>query len=318
MLINRRTFSRFILAAGLPVTYTAATRATASTDSSGMVSVPGGRVWWRRVGSGSKTPLLLLHGGPGGGHDYFLPLADLADDRPVIFYDQLGCGRSDSPADPSLYTIQRAVDELEAVRHGLGLREVVLFGHSWGTTLAIEALSQGRGGGVKALILSGAIPSYPQFVSGTKRLLAAMPNGTGARMSELEQTGKANTPEYQTLVQDFYDAHVCRRKPWPPEVMRTVENLDHSIAYRLMNGPNEFTVTGLLRDWDRRTDLPRIALPLLLTTGEFDEVTLDCHLTVKNAVKGAALKIFPACSHLTMNEKPVEYVATLRSFLASV
>lgn len=312
--MNRRTFSQ-LLVTGLASGFTTTSHAAAPMDETGMVAVPGGRVWWGRVGSGSRTPLLLLHGGPGGGHDYLLPLAALADDRPIIFYDQLGCGRSDSPADPSLYTIQRSVDELDAVRRGLGLREVILFGHSWGTILAIEAMCQGRGEGVKSLILGGAIASVPQFVAGTRRLLAAMPNGAGARIEELEQAGKSNTPEYQALVQDFYDTHVCRRRPWPPEVMRTVDNLDHSIAYRVMNGPNEFTVTGVIRDWDRRADLSRIALPTLLTTGQFDEVTLDCHQSIQNAVKGATLKIFPDCSHLTMNEQPAEYVSTLRRFL---
>ena len=61
--------------------------------SEGFVSVPGGRVWYRIVGSGSRTPLLLVHGGPGAGSCYFTDLTKLADERPVILYDQLGSGR---------------------------------------------------------------------------------------------------------------------------------------------------------------------------------------------------------------------------------
>jgi proline iminopeptidase len=282
----------------------------------GYVQVPSGKVWWQRLGGGNGTPLIMLHGGPGAGHDYLLPLKALADERPVIFYDQLGCGLSDSPQDSSIYTVQRAVDELDAVRHALNLNDVVLFGHSWGSILAIEYLCQGRGQGVHKLALGGAIASVPQFVAGTHRLLAAMPNHEGARIAALYADGKGDTPEYQALVQHFYDLHLCRRKPTPPEVLKTFDTLGKSIAYKVMNGPNEFTVTGVIKDWDRRDDLARIKMPTFITTGQYDEVTRDCHETIQRAVTGAKLQVFADCSHLTMNEAPKTYARALRAFLA--
>jgi proline iminopeptidase len=268
-----------------------------------------------RVGTGSRTPLLLLHGGPGAAHFYLLPLGALADERPVIFYDQLGCGQSDSPQDTSIYTIQRSVDEIDAVRRALGLQEVILYGHSWGSMLAIEYLCQGRGSGVRKLVLAGALASVPQYVAGTERLLAPMPNHAGERILALDAAGKSDAPEYQALVQAFYDLYVCRRKPLPREVQETYDMLSTSIAYRVMNGPNELTVTGVIRDWDRRSDLSHIQLPTYTTTGEFDEVTLDCHQTIQRAIKGSKLRIFAGCSHLTMNEKPHDYVSAVRRFL---
>ncbi|WP_299656882.1 alpha/beta fold hydrolase [uncultured Jannaschia sp.] len=102
------------------------------SDREGFADVSGGRVWWRISGSGSRTPLLLLHGGPGAGHDYLEPLASLAVDRPIIFYDQLGCGRSDKPDDPSLWRMERFVAEIDALRRALNLERVGLYGHSWG------------------------------------------------------------------------------------------------------------------------------------------------------------------------------------------
>src|SRR5439155_14953818 len=112
----------------------------------GMIDVPGGRVWYRIVGSGKRTPLLLLHGGPGAPGYYLKPLAALADERPVVFYDQLGCGRSPAPSDTSLWTIDRFVQELAAVRKALGLERVHLYGTSWGTVLAVEAVKTGPRG----------------------------------------------------------------------------------------------------------------------------------------------------------------------------
>ncbi len=282
----------------------------------GRAKVPGGTIWWKKVGSGSKAPLLTLHGGPGCGHNYLLPLAALADDRPVVFYDQLGCGQADSPQDEKVYTIQRSADEVTAVRKALGLEEIALFGHSWGSMLAIEYLCQTGGPGVEKLILGGALASVPQANAGMQRLIDQMPNGAGAKLRVLEAAHKTDAPEYQALVDLFYRLHLCRADPPPPEYLASLEIVSKSIAYRVMNGPNEFTIVGVIKDWDRRKDLGKIKVPTLITTGEFDEVTMDCHETIRQGIKGSRLEVFKGCSHMTMDEKPAQYVASLRRFLA--
>ena len=109
----------------------------------GKIKVDGCDVWYRRVGSGG-VPLLILHGGPGAGHDYLEPLEALADERELIFYDQLGCGKSDMPDDTSLWTIERSVREVDMVREALGLDKVHLLGQSWGGWLSIEYRSLRR------------------------------------------------------------------------------------------------------------------------------------------------------------------------------
>jgi proline iminopeptidase len=283
----------------------------------GRVAVPGGTIWYRIVGAEKPgTPLLTLHGGPGAGHDYLLPMAALADQRPVVFFDQLGCGKADNPADDNVYTIQRSVDEVDAVRRALGLSKIHLFGNSWGSMLAIEYLCQGRGAGVEKLVLSGALASVPQASAGMQRLIDALPGGKGRRLHELEASGQQASPEYMEIVNLFYARHLCRADPPPPEIVKTIETLSRSNAYRVLNGPNEFTIVGKIKDWDRRADLGRIKNPTLLTTGEYDEVTLDCHETIKAGVAGSQLVVMEDCSHLTMNEKPAEYVKLLRDFLA--
>jgi proline iminopeptidase len=296
------------LAAAIP-----ALSASRAADTTGMAKVPGGRVWWMQAGGGGKTPLLTLHGGPGAAHNYLLPLRALAGERPVIFYDQLGCGKADSPRDEKLYTIQRSVEEVDALRQALGLKEIILFGHSWGSMLAIEYLCQGHGAGVKQLILGGALASVPQAMAGQQRLIAAMPGG--ARLHALEKAGQTDSREYHALVQLFYDRHVCRAKPMPADAAASLDICGKSIAYRVMNGPNEFTITGVIKDWDRRKDLGSIKPPTYITTGEFDEVTLDCHQTIQRGIRGAKLQVFPGCSHMTMNEQPAVYVEALRKNL---
>ncbi len=286
------------------------------TDETGFVDVAGGKVWWRRAGKRKKkTPLLLLHGGPGCGHNYLLPMKGLADERPVIFYDQLGCGLSDAPEDDVLYRIPRFVDEVDAIRRALGLDRIILFGNSWGSMLAIEYMVTGHGKGVEKLILSGALASVPQATAGINRLVDNLPNGAGKRIRELEAAGQQSSKEYESLVGVFYARHLCRANPLPPEFDATVANLAKSPAYRVLNGPNEFTITGVMKDWERRADLGRIKVPTLITTGEFDEVTIDCEETIQQGIAGSQLVVMPDCSHLTMLEKPDEYNAIIRRFI---
>jgi proline iminopeptidase len=289
----------------------------AADDDSGKISVPGGKVWYRRFGKGKpKTPLLLLHGGPGAGHDYLLPMQALADERPVIFYDQLGCGRSDAPEDASLYTFSRFVIEIGLLRYKLGLDRIILFGQSWGAMLAIEYLITGRPDGVEKLVLAGGLASIPQASAGINRLVDALPNGVGKRIRALEAAGQQNTPEYEKLAGIFYDTHVCRVNPKPPEYAATIANLSKSPAYRIMNGPNEFTIVGTIKDWERRPDLDKIKVPTLVTTGEFDEVTIDCQETLHTGIAGSHLEVMKGCSHLTMLEQPDAYNAIVRKFIA--
>ncbi|MBO9558410.1 MAG: proline iminopeptidase-family hydrolase [Caulobacter sp.] len=285
-------------------------------DEEGYAPVPGGRIYWRRFGSGSKTPLLTLHGGPGAAHNYLLSLKALADDRPVIFYDQLGTGKADAPTDEKIYTVQRSVDELDAVRSALKLDKLVLYGHSWGSMLAIEYLCQGRGKGIDNIILGGALASVPQASAGQQRLIDAMPDGYAAKLHGLEKAGKMDTPEYADLTQKFYDKHVLRVPP-TPDALASFEALSKSIAYRVMNGPNEFYINGVIKDWDRRKDLKAITQRTLITTGQFDEVTLDCHETIRDGVAGPVqMVVMKDCSHMTMVEKPDQYLGLLRDFLA--
>jgi len=316
--VDRRALFLGVAAASLAACAPTATAPGDIKEETGQVDVPGGKVWWMRAAAAGakKTPLLVLHGGPGTGHNYLLPLKALADERPVVFYDQLGCGKSDAPEDDSLYTIARSVEELAAVRKALDLDKMILYGHSWGSVLAIEYLISKGSAGVEKLILGGAIPSIPMATAGMLRLVDALPDGAGQRLHELEAAGQTASKEYQDLVGLFYKTHLCRTDPWSGDVNASLENLSKSPAYRVMNGPNEFTIVGAIKDWDRTADLGQIELPTLLTTGEYDEITLDCHQTIQKAVKGSELLIFGDCSHLTMNEKPEAYVKALHGFMS--
>ncbi|MGH3398604.1 MAG: proline iminopeptidase-family hydrolase, partial [Streptosporangiaceae bacterium] len=239
----------------------------------GYIDVEGGRVWYRSVGpdTGGGTPLLCLHGGPGFTHYYLEPLEALADRRQVIFYDQLGCGRSDRPDDLSLWTVDRFVGELAQVRAALGLDRLHLFGSSWGGMLAMQ-YTLDRRPALESLILCGSPASMIRWVADCDELLAAEPEEVRRVIREHEAAGFTACPEYQSAILGFYREHVCRLSPWPAGFERSFAEAGYDV-YNTMNGPSEFTVTGTLRTWDIMDRLGEIAVPALLVGGRYDECT---------------------------------------------
>jgi proline-specific peptidase len=279
----------------------------------GKINVGGHQVWYRSVGTGG-IPVLTLHGGPGAGHDYLEPLQELAAGRSVIFYDQLGCGKSDQPDDRSLWRIDRFVAEVETVRDALGLQQVHLFGHSWGGWLAIEYMLS-RPQGVASLILASTSTSLPQFVAETTRLKSELPSEIRQTLQRYEALGDYHHPDYEAAVLEFYKSHLCRLDPWPETLLRSVENLDGNAVYETMNGPNEFIVIGNLKTWERTNRLAEISVPTLITAGRYDELTPACAETLHRGIPHSHRVIFEESAHLAYLEEPDKYRQVLADFI---
>lgn len=284
----------------------------------GFVDVSDGRVWYRRDGGGDNTPLLILHGGPGAASYYVEPFAErLSAHRPTIVYDQLGCGRSDKPDDPSLWTLDRSVAEVDEVRRALGLERCHLLGQSWGGWLSVEYMCRGPQG-IAGLVLASTSASMPQFMAESRRLIGELPEPARTTLIELGARGEYDRPEYREAVLEFYHRHVCRLDPWPEPLQRSTEELDSSQVYQTMNGPTEFDVIGSLSDWDRTADLGRIGLPTLVTVGRYDELTPACSETLRDGIQGARMVVFEESAHCAHLEEPELYAKVVEEFLTEV
>jgi proline iminopeptidase len=287
-------------------------------NNEGRIPVPGGNVWYRIIGSDRPgVPLLVLHGGPGAPHDYLEPVGLLADERPVIFYDQLGCGNSDKPADVSLWKVSRFVDELAAVQAALGLDEAHLLGQSWGAMLAVEYCVSQRPQHVRSLILSGPFLSSSRWIADQRVYLALMPEDIQAKVRQAEATGDYDSQEYQQAVNDYYKRHLCRLEPWPDALNRTLANMGVPV-YHTMCGPSEFTMLGNLKDVELVARLPEITAPVLFTCGRYDEATPETTALYQQALPGSDLFIFEDASHAHHLEKPAEYAGAVKEFLKRV
>ncbi|HWP69153.1 MAG TPA: alpha/beta fold hydrolase, partial [Rectinemataceae bacterium] len=171
----------------------------------GRIAVPGGKVWYGIYGVGAKgIPLLVLHGGPGAPHDYLEGLSALAGERPVIFYDQLGCGKSDRPSDPSLWNRDRFTDELLAVIDALGFAKVNLLGQSWGGMLAVSYFLRAGSQRIERLVLSAPLLSSPAWIEDQRILLSLMPWQTQKAVDKAEASGDFSDASYQRAMTAYY------------------------------------------------------------------------------------------------------------------
>lgn len=281
----------------------------------GRIPVPGGEVWYRRTGSGGP-PLLLVHGGPGYPSDpLFDAFAPLAEEREVVWYDQLGVGRSDPVDDISLLTVDRFLDELGAVCEELGLDRPHVYGHSWGAMLGLQYAAE-RAPEWTSLICANGLASVPRFEREVRALMARLPGDVLDRTLGRELRGETDDPDYLMAREEFMRACVLRTSSvtLDPELMSPT-------TFRTLIGHADYHVTGALKDWDIFGELHRIQIPTLVLGGEFDEC-VPAHLAdIAARIPDAEHVTQPGVAHMGyLEQEPLRgaYVALIRKHMARV
>lgn len=283
----------------------------------GFIVVPGGRVWYQQFNEKSAgTPLIVLHGGPGSSCFSLQGLKALSDHRPVIFYDQLGCGRSDRPTDSSLWQIDRFVQELADIRKALNLEEVHILGHSWGTTLA-AAYCLTKPSRVKSVIFSSSCLSAPLWEQDQQRNLKKLPVEIQNIIKTSEANGTIDSQEYNEATKVFNQHFVCRLDPFP-ELLKEGAHLKNPEVYNIMWGPSEFTVTGNLKSFDCTSQLKEITCPTLYTCGRYDEATPETTEYYKSLTPNSRMHVFEKSAHMPYLEETEEYLQVIGDFLTAV
>jgi L-proline amide hydrolase len=277
--------------------------------------------WYRVTGdlTSPMAPLVVVHGGPGCSHDYLDSLKEIANSgRAVVHYDQVGGGRStllpEKGAD--FWTVELFLDELDNLLEVLGIAgRYNLLGQSWGGMLGAEHAIR-RPAGLRALVLSNSPASMDLWASEAKILRGQLPRDVEAALDRHEAAGTINDPEYLAATKVYYDEHVCRVIPNPPEVVRTFEFMEKdSTVYNTMNGPNEFFCVGTLRDWSVVDRVNSISVSTLLISGRHDEATPATVQPFFDHIPNARWEIFEDSSHMPFVEESEKYREVVESFL---
>ncbi|PLS09443.1 proline iminopeptidase-family hydrolase [Neobacillus cucumis] len=284
----------------------------------GLIEVTGGRVWYQKFDEhGKGTPVIVLHGGPGSSCFSLQGLKELAVDRPVILYDQLGCGRSDRPTDKSLWKIERFVEELGQVRDALHLDEVHILGHSWGTTLAAAyALTNPKG--IKSIIFSSPCLSAPLWEQDQKRNLKMLPLNIQETIKRCEVNGTTDSEEFEAAIEVFSKHFVNRMEEKPKWLEQRPAEYRNSEIYNIMWGPSEFTILGNLKEFDCTQQLKSITCPTLYTCGRYDEATPETTEYYSRLTPNSKFHVFEKSAHMAYIEETEEYINVMGQFLNSV
>lgn len=283
----------------------------------GFVQVDGGKVWYKIVGEGKGLPLLFIHGGPGASAcPLMFDYPALSAERPLIFYDQLGTGKSERVNDPSLWTPKRFAGEIDSLRKALGLRELHILGQSWGGTVLIEYLST-RPKGIRSAIFSGPLISTSVWMRDANWLLSTLPRNLQDTIKKYEAIKDYGSPSYLAATDSFYYRYLSR---YNMPMVRACDVLHppNGDIYLHMWGPTEFTATGTLRGYDRTRDLKSIRVPVLFISGEFDEVRAETIRAFRRKVRGAESVIIPDAGHYIQTDQPRLFESAIRQYIHSL
>ena len=277
----------------------------------------GYETFYRIVGEASdKAPLLLLHGGPGSTHNYFEVLDALAatTGRQIISYDQIGCGESYVEGHKELWTLQTWMEELESLRHWLHLDRVHLLGQSWGGMLIIAYLIDRQPKGVESVILSSTLPSSSLWSHEQQRLISFMPEDEQQAIARAVATGNFEADDYLKANDHYTVLHADEINGSTPECFRRKKRFGME-SYITAWGPNEYTPTGTLKDFEYTDRLHEILQPALIISGTNDECTPLIAKTMYDRIPHSRWELLDGARHMTFIDKTEDYQAILAEWL---
>ena len=290
----------------------------------GFIDAHGVLIYYELMGRG--TPLVILHGGPGASHDYFLPyLLPLARQHRLVFIDERGSGKSEKLEDPSGYTVENMAEDVEAVRQGLRLGKIGLLGHSCGGVLAqAYALKYQRN--LTHLVLCSTFHSTSKMNEVFRRMMAEMDPELRNRIESLEKAGlygrgkvyERNRYSNGYMVAawgEAYFPYLYQRRP-DPNYDPAANGIMSWDLYREMWGSSgEFIIDGNLKSVEYGDRLNSITVPTLITAGDHDECAPSISREMHEKISGSKLVILPQSGHMTFVDQPGLFLKAVGEFL---
>ena len=285
-------------------------------EGEGYVQVDGGEIWYGIMGKGNNIPLLCLHGGPGGTSKSYFQLSEIAKERPVIMFDQLGTGRSGYHQDTTLLKPELFVEQVKAIKEELELNEFFLVGSSWGAALALEYYNT-YPEGIKGIVFNSPYFSTSIWTDDAAMLVADLPDSIQTAIHMAERDSVFDSESYIAANTFFLSKHGKRKEP-VKHPYDTVPSERNSFIYNYMWGPSEFTATGTLKNFDNHQSLKTIKIPTLMTTGEYDEARPETVMKFTKMVPNAKFILIPGAGHSTLNDNGPAVLAAIQQFIKTI
>src|SRR5215813_1393002 len=283
----------------------------------GFVDANGVLIYYKSLGSGS--PLLVVHGGPGASHDYFLPyLLPLARTHRVVFIDERGSGRSQKLEDAKVYTVENMADDVEAVRRALGLGKVALLGHSYGGVLA-QAYAFKYPASLSKLLLCSTFSSTKEMNKVFDRMKEKMPKELRDRIDRAEKEGlfgHGRDYEKNKYTSDYaiaawgegYFPYLYQRRPDPNFDPIAAGNIPWDLYREMWGSHGEYVIDGNLVSAEYTDRLSSIRVPTLIAVGDHDECDPSLSRVMHDRIAGSKLVVFPQSGHMTFVDQPNMFV----------
>jgi proline iminopeptidase len=275
---------------------------------------------------GTGPTLVVVHGGPGASHDYFLPyLLPLARTHRLIFIDERGSGRSQKLQDPAGYTIEAMVEDLEGVRQALHLTKFDLLGHSYGGALA-QAYALKYQQNLSHLILASTWSSSKKLNQLFDRMKGKMSPELRKRIDDAEKKGlfgQGKPYEKNRYTNDYmiaawgegYFPYLYQNRPDPNYDPVAAGNMSWDLYRQMWGSDGEFVISGNLKSVEYTDRLAEIKVPTLILVGDHDECDPELSRDMQAKISGSQLAVMPSSGHMTFVDQPDLFVKTVNDFL---
>jgi proline iminopeptidase len=325
------TILRVVLLACLLTPLTSCTRKPPSPHGDGVygmqegfVDAGGVLIYCKSIGEGD--PLVIVHGGPGASHDYLLPyLLPLARHHRLVFIDERGSGRSEKLADPSGYTVEAMVEDVEEVRNRLQLGSIDLLGHSYGGVLA-QAYALKYQEHLRHLVLCSTFHSTAALNGVFQNMLAGMTPELRGKILRMESEGlfghgkpyEQNRYTEQYMIAAWgegYFPYLYRNHPDPNYDPTSTSGMSWDLYREMWGSHGEYIIDGNLKSVEYADRLPSLKVPTLITAGDNDECAPSIAQTMHGLIHGSQLVVFPRSGHMTFVDQPALFIKTIDEFL---
>ncbi|MDO5329106.1 MAG: proline iminopeptidase-family hydrolase [Coriobacteriia bacterium] len=302
-------------------------------SETGMIDVHGGKVAYRIYGKDKPgVPIIFVHGGPGGTYNYLYKQLCLAEDRPVVLYDQLGSCLSEISPEfqteekvKTLFTIDRYCDELNSVVNYFNFKNFVLGGYSWGCMLELEYAAKYNPSGLKGIVFIGPFLNVDTWLKDAERLIKSLDGGDEMWQEVVQCESSHNyTDRYNQIneiySQNFTDRH--KQDSFDKPNMNNEDVFSPKIAgvdvYDYMWGNSEFVCTGTLQHHDSTPLLNKIKVPVLYISGQYDSGTPQAAFDYCSKTPNGEVAVIPGAAHHTYMERPNEFNVILTEYLKRI